>query len=46
MAALGVATPLGCQTLFNVTHGITKKEKHHLDDETKYKFSYDMSTKE
>lgn len=45
VSALGIATPLGCSTLFNVSRGITKKEKVQLDDTTRYKYNYDLSNK-
>lgn len=36
ITALGVAAPLAFGTAFNVSRGITSKEKMHLDSESKY----------
>lgn len=36
ITVLGVAAPLAFGTAFNVSRGITAKEKIHLDNDTKY----------
>lgn len=42
-AAMGIAMPLLFQTLFNVTRGLTLKEKVNLDKEASNRYNYEIS---